>query len=175
MKAQGVRVRRKVKNHCPRLIHLWGPFTHCCEENNGKCQSIRENRKITLWKHGHQKVLNHYWSAHDHCVCCCLRRKSVKLHGTVGIPLGWREQDYWLPQANQPKWPQLKYLTQHMVYAFYKNRICVFLSVLKKKQTHCTYMVWVAAQRLQSTTWGPRCNSHTTAGKIWHTRAKHLM
>jgi len=20
---------------------------------------------------------NHCWSAHDHCVCCCLRRKSV--------------------------------------------------------------------------------------------------
>jgi len=26
--------------------------------------------------------------------CCCLRRKSVKLHGIVGILLGWREQDY---------------------------------------------------------------------------------
>jgi len=40
------------------------------------------------------KILNHYWSAHDHCVFCCLRRKNVKLHGIVGILLGWREQDY---------------------------------------------------------------------------------
>jgi len=67
-------------------------------------------------------------------ICCCLRRKNVKLHGIVGIPLGWREQDYWLPQANQPKWPPLKYLTKHMAYAFYKNHICVFLSVSKKKE-----------------------------------------
>ena len=33
------------------------------------------------------------------------------------------------------KSPQLKYLTQHMVYAFYKNHICVFLSVLQKTNT----------------------------------------
>ena len=33
------------------------------------------------------------------------------------------------------KSPQLKYLTQHMVYAFYKNHMCVFLSVLKKTNT----------------------------------------
>jgi len=39
-----------------------------------------------------------------------------------------------LSQANQPKSPQLKYLTQHMVYAFYKNHICVFLSVLQKSK-----------------------------------------
>jgi len=39
-----------------------------------------------------------------------------------------------LPQVNQPKSPQLKYLTQHMVYAFYKNHICVFLSVLQKNK-----------------------------------------
>jgi len=38
--------------------------------------------------------------------------------------------------ANQPKSPQLEYLTQHMVYALYKNHICVFLSVLKKKNKH---------------------------------------
>jgi len=25
----------------------------------------------------------HYWSAHDHCVCCCLWRKSVELHGIL--------------------------------------------------------------------------------------------
>jgi len=40
------------------------------------------------------KILKHYWSAHDHCVCCSLQRKSVQLHGIVEILLGWREQDY---------------------------------------------------------------------------------
>jgi len=34
------------------------------------------------------KILNHYWSEHDHCVCSCLRCKSVKLHGSVEILLG---------------------------------------------------------------------------------------
>jgi len=34
-----------------------------------------------------------------------------------------------------------------MVYVFYKNHICFFLSVLEKKQTHCTYVVCVATQR----------------------------
>ena len=43
------------------------------------------------------------------------------------------------PQANQPKSPQLKYFTKHMVYVFYKNRICFFLS-MSKKQTHCIYI-----------------------------------
>jgi len=41
-----------------------------------------------------KKILNHYWSAHDHCVRCCLRRKSVELHGSFEIILGWREEDY---------------------------------------------------------------------------------
>jgi len=41
-----------------------------------------------------EKILNHYWSAHDHCVCCCLRRKTVKLQGIVEIVLDWREQDH---------------------------------------------------------------------------------
>ena len=39
-----------------RLIHLWGPFNHCCEGKNGKRQSICENRKITLWKYGLKKL-----------------------------------------------------------------------------------------------------------------------
>jgi len=30
---------------------------------------------------------------------------------------------------------QLIYLTKYMVYVFYKNHICFFLSVLKKKNT----------------------------------------
>jgi len=34
-------------------------------------------------------ILNHYWSAHDHCVCCCLQHKSVKLHRIVEILLDW--------------------------------------------------------------------------------------
>jgi len=38
-----------------------------------------------------------------------------------------------LPQANQPISPQLKYLTKHLVYVFYKNHICFFLSVFKEK------------------------------------------
>ena len=37
----------------PRLIHLWGPLNHCCEEKNGKRQSIYENRIITLRKYRH--------------------------------------------------------------------------------------------------------------------------
>ena len=40
-----------------------------------------------------------------------------------------------LPHANKPKSPQLKYLTQYMVYVFYKKHIYVFLSVLKKTNT----------------------------------------
>ena len=49
-----------------------------------------------------------------------------------------------LPQANQPKSPQLKYLTKHKVYVFYKNHIWFFLSVFKKKknQTHCTLLTF---------------------------------
>ena len=87
--------RRAGFNWCKalaRLIHLWGPLFHCCEKENEKRQSICENWKIALWKYCHYKVLNHYWSAHDHCVCCCLRLKSVKIQGIVGILLGWRER-----------------------------------------------------------------------------------
>jgi len=48
--------------------------------------------------------------------------------------------------SHQPKSPQLKYLKQHVVYVFfYKNHICCFLSMFKKKQTHCTYVVCVSA------------------------------
>jgi len=39
-------------------------------------------------------MTNHYWSAHDHCICCCLRRKSIQLHGIGQILLSWQEQDY---------------------------------------------------------------------------------
>jgi len=40
------------------------------------------------------------------------------------------------PQANQPKCPQLKTLTKHMVYVFfYKNHICFSYLCLKKTNT----------------------------------------
>jgi len=56
------------------------------------------------------------------------------MYGIVEILLGWREQDYELPLANQPKTPQLRYLTKHMVLGFCRNHMCFFLSVLKKTQ-----------------------------------------
>jgi len=76
-------------------------------------ESVNQFEKIRKWRSEStvRKKTNHYWSSHDHCVCCCLRRKSVKLHGIIEILLGWREQDYQLPLAKQPKLPQLKYLT----------------------------------------------------------------
>jgi len=82
------------------------------------------------------------WSAHDHCVCCCLRRKSIQWHGIIEILRGWREQDYQLPSANQSKSPQLRYLTKIWPTLFYKNHICFFLSVLKKKYTAPIQHVW---------------------------------
>ena len=47
--------RRTGFNWCEtlRLILLWGPFSHCCEEKNGHRQSICENRIITLWNYCH--------------------------------------------------------------------------------------------------------------------------
>jgi len=35
---------------------------------------------------------------------------------------------------------QLKYLTQYMIYVFYKNHICVFLSVSKKEKTNTLHL-----------------------------------
>ena len=40
-----------------------------------------------------------------------------------------------LSQANQPKSPQLKYVTKHLAYVFYKNHISFFLSGFKKTNT----------------------------------------
>ena len=39
-------------NWCEALGYLLGPLSHCCEEKNGKRQSICENPKMTLWKYG---------------------------------------------------------------------------------------------------------------------------
>jgi len=64
-------------------------------------------------------------------------------------------------------------LTKHMVYVFYNNQICFFLSVLKKTNTLDLYSMCGGIKTL-STTSGPRCNSLTTAVKISHTRAKHV-
>ena len=44
--------RTPVEKHCPRLIHLWGPLSHCCEEKMEKHESICEKPKMTLWKYG---------------------------------------------------------------------------------------------------------------------------
>ena len=113
------------------------------------------------------------WSAHDHCVYCCLRRRSVQLHGIIEILLGWREQDYKLPPAHQPKSPQLKHLTKHMAYVFYKNHICFFLSVLKKTNTLHLYSICGGIKTLKH-------NVRTTLQLAYHdcknltTRAKHV-
>jgi len=58
-------------------------------------ESVNQFAKIRKWRSVSTVNKNSKsWSAHDHWVCCVLRRKSVKLHGIVEIPLGCREQDY---------------------------------------------------------------------------------
>jgi len=73
---------------------------------------------------------------------------TVTLHGFVEIPLGWREQDNQLPQANQPKSPHLKYLIKHMVYVFLRiTSVFSYLSSTKKNKKntlHLQYIVCVA-------------------------------
>jgi len=41
-----------------------------------------------------------------------------------------------MPQANQPKSPQLKDLTKHMVYVFFIRITSVFSDVFKNKKKH---------------------------------------
>jgi len=52
--------------------------------------NFRKSKNDTL-KVQSEKILNYYWRAHDHSVCCCLRRKSIQLHGIYDILLGWRK------------------------------------------------------------------------------------
>jgi len=92
-----------------------------------------ENDALKVWS---LKNPNHYLSAHDHCVCCCLRRKSVKLHGIIDILLGWWEQDYQLPPSNQPKSQQVR-LTKCMAYV---NHICFFYLCSKNKKTNTLHL-----------------------------------
>jgi len=89
-----------------------------------------------------KKLKSLLWMPHDHCACSCLRRKSDQWHGIVEIVglLGWREQSYSFPQANQPKTLRLKYLTKRMAYFFYKLHICFFY-LWTKQQTHCIYVL----------------------------------
>jgi len=52
-------------------------------------ESVNQFAKMALWKSVQEKILYHYWSAHDHCGCCCLQRKSVKLHKFVAKALNY--------------------------------------------------------------------------------------
>jgi len=90
---------------------------------------------MALWKCGQSKILNHNWGAHDHCVYCCLRRKSVHCTELLKSYLAGgnriinchkqtnRNDHNW--NIWQNTWPTF----------FYKNHICFFLSVLKKTNT----------------------------------------
>ena len=154
----------------PRLIHLWGPLSHCCKKK-WKASINLWNAETDALQVRSAKILNHYWSAHDHCAFCCLRHKSIQMHGIVEILLGNRfincymrinrNRDNW--NIWQNTWPTF----------FYKNHICFFLSAYKKTNTLHHYNM-CGGLRLQSTTWGPRCNSLTMAIKISHTRAKYV-
>jgi len=59
-------------------------------------QSVNQFAKIRKWR-SESTVIKHSNSLleyHDHCVCCGLQHKSVKLHGIVEILVGCREKDY---------------------------------------------------------------------------------
>jgi len=79
------------------------------------------------------KIINHYWSAHDHCVCCCLRRKSVELQGIVEFLLSWREQNYLTATGKPTKIATIEIFNKTHALRFFKNQKFFFLPVFKKK------------------------------------------
>jgi len=92
---------------------------------------------MTLWKHGLKKfsiitevpTITPLVAAFDARAFNCTELfKSYLARGNRII------------YCHQPKSPQLKCLTKHMVYSFYKNHICFFLSVFKKTNTLHLYM-----------------------------------
>jgi len=88
------------------------------------------------------------WSAHDHCAFCCLRHKSVQLHGIVEFYLAGGTG--LLTATGKPtEIATIEIFHKHMLYVFYKNHICFFLSVLKKTKTHSTYIVCVPTKTLK--------------------------
>jgi len=101
-------------------------------------ESVNQFVKIRKWRSEStvsKKLLNNYWSAHDHCVCCCLWRKSVNCTKLLKSYLGGGNRIINCNRQTQPKSPQLIYLTKHMVYVFYKNRIFFSYLCSKKNKT----------------------------------------
>ena len=95
-----------VAHPCPRLIHFLGPLSHYYEEKWKSAYQFKLSRK---WRCGRSEcTVNKKFQIitkvpHDHCACCCLRRKNVQWHRIVETVLGWREQDYQFLQTNQPE------------------------------------------------------------------------
>jgi len=116
----------------PRLIHLWGPLSHCCEGKNGMRWSSWENSKMTLWKCGQKKIqiipgvptITAFVAAFDAKALNCTELLRSYLAG------GNRIINY---HRKPTEIATIEILTKHMAYVFHKNHICFFLSVFKKK------------------------------------------
>jgi len=68
---------------CPRLIHLWGPLSHCCEEKWKRLLiNLRKaaNDDIDVINVLSKKLQIITRVPHDHWTCCCLRLKRRRWH-----------------------------------------------------------------------------------------------
>ena len=126
----------------PRLIHLWGPLSHCYEEKWKRAIQFELSRK---WRCGRSKItsIKNYKSSLE----CAPRSLRLLLPSTKKRSMTrncWNRT--WLAGTGLSIFPgkptgnlMVNYLTQHMAYGLHKLHIWFFLSVLKKNK-HLAHM-----------------------------------
>jgi len=107
------------------------------------------------------KILNYCWSAHYHCVCCCIPRNSAKLHGIVEI-LG-----------KPTEIATIEIFDKTHGLRFLKVSHLFFLICVKKKQKKNTLHLYSMCGGIKTLKHNV-CISLTTAIKISHIRTKHV-
>ena len=164
----------------PRLIHLWGPLFCCCEGKNGKCQSICENRKITLWKHGLKKfsiitevpTITAFVAAFEAKALNCTELLESYQAGGNRIINCYRQTN-----RNRHNWN----IWQNIWSTFFIRITSVFLICVKKKQKNKTNTLHAYSKTLKhnvETTLQLAyhgCKNLTRTSKIRHVKRTHMV
>jgi len=126
----------------PRLIHLWGPLSHCCEKKMESLKFIWQNPKMTLWKYGYEKNSKSSLEC-PRSLRLLLPSTHMRSIARICWNLTWLAGTELLTATGKPtEIATIEIFNKTHGLRFFKNHIRFFLPVLKQKHTAPIWYVW---------------------------------